>query len=74
MDLSLSEAQLEVFAGWKRPFNSATDDIATGVHLMKAENELDLVQDLTPDCSVVASLCAWNARSVKKHSGSVRIA
>lgn len=35
---------------------------------MEAEHEIDLVQDITTDCSVVASLCAWTARALKGHS------
>ena len=30
-------------------------------------NEIDLVQDVTTDCSVVASLCAGIARALKGH-------
>lgn len=34
---------------------------------MTAVNEIDLVQDITTDCSVVASLCAETARMSKGH-------
>lgn len=34
---------------------------------MTATTEIDLVQDITTDCSVVASLCAGTARAVKGH-------
>lgn len=34
---------------------------------MTAINEIDLVQDITTDCSVVASLCAGTARALKGH-------
>lgn len=34
---------------------------------MIAENAIDLVQDITTDCSVVASLCAATARARKGH-------
>ncbi|KAK8091963.1 PALB protein [Apiospora hydei] len=44
-EFSLSGRQREVFAGWKRPWDIAEDDF-------------DLVQDITTDCSVVASLGA----------------
>ncbi|KAI0024678.1 hypothetical protein F4780DRAFT_768674 [Xylariomycetidae sp. FL0641] len=58
----LSDRQQAVFAGWKRPLDIAAK-VAPEVQdapdrLMKAENEYDLVQDITTDCSVVASLCA----------------
>ncbi|KAI2612428.1 cysteine proteinase [Hypoxylon fragiforme] len=63
--LSLSQRQIDVFSGWKRPqeimidrgflpnSNEQSDD-----DLMKAQQECDFVQDITTDCSVVASLCA----------------
>jgi len=70
-DLELSEAQREIFAGWKRPNDTFsrledrnTDD---GEVTMSAINQIDLVQDITTDCSVVASLCAGTARAVKGH-------
>lgn len=69
--LSLSAAQLESFGGWKRPHQGlvpsvyssenrqhATQPAAT-MHLPVA---MDLVQDMTSDCSVVASLCALTSR------------
>jgi calpain-7 len=34
---------------------------------MKAVSEIDLVQDITTDCSVVASLCAGTSRALKGH-------
>jgi calpain-7 len=40
--------------------------------LMSAINDIDLVQDITTDCSVVASLCACTARALKGQ-GKVRI-
>ena len=71
VDLELSEAQREIFAGWKRPseffgISSANGDGGFLVS-MKAVNEIDLVQDITTDCSVVASLCAGTARALKGH-------
>ncbi|KAH9900537.1 PALB protein [Xylariomycetidae sp. FL2044] len=60
---SLSDRQSAVFDGWKRPLellkeragliSSPSDDI-----FMRANEDYDLVQDITTDCSVVASLCA----------------
>ncbi|TQS34664.1 hypothetical protein Golomagni_04942 [Golovinomyces magnicellulatus] len=55
--LRLSEKQKSIFGGWKRPFEH--EDISHNVDLiMSSQNEIDLVQDVTNDCSVVASLCA----------------
>lgn len=77
-DLELSESQLEVFAGWRRPreiFGGTADCIDEkdlDDILMLATTEIDLVQDVTADCSVVASLCASTARTLKGH-GKVRI-
>lgn len=61
MDLELSNAQKEIFAGWRRLLDThgSVDGPA---------NEPDLVQDITTDCSVVASLCAGVARSSKGHA------
>ncbi|KAH6661141.1 hypothetical protein BKA67DRAFT_511244 [Truncatella angustata] len=63
-DFPLSERQTEVFAGWKRPFEletfreADTGDDWVQQGLMPAVEDYDLVQDITTDCSVVASLCA----------------
>ncbi|TVY47314.1 Calpain-like protease [Lachnellula occidentalis] len=64
-DLMLSDAQKAIFAGWKRPhesFGTLTDE---GITI--STDEIDLVQDITTDCSVVASLCAGTARHRKGH-------
>lgn len=58
-DLSLSSAQLAVFAGWQRPADMATSEYKP---CMGPNEAIDLVQDITTDCSVVASLCAASAR------------
>ncbi|KAH8653487.1 calpain-7 [Xylariales sp. PMI_506] len=62
---SLSEKQQAVFNGWKRP-----QELLGGVgdasvradelkrNLMQASDDYDLVQDITTDCSLVASLGA----------------
>ncbi|KAI1465026.1 cysteine proteinase [Daldinia caldariorum] len=61
---SLSAHQLSVFSGWKRPLeilDRETELNPPEQHnnfLMRAQNDYDLVQDITTDCSVVASLCA----------------
>ncbi|KAI2782904.1 cysteine proteinase [Daldinia loculata] len=63
-NFSLSTRQEAVFSGWKRPLeilgretppNSAEQN---NDFLMEAQHDYDLVQDITTDCSVVASLCA----------------
>ncbi|RFU27018.1 hypothetical protein B7463_g9323, partial [Scytalidium lignicola] len=70
-DLNLSHAQTEIFDGWKRPKdifdiqfvdsrNLSEEDLVMGIM-----DDIDLVQDLTTDCSVVASLCACKARGSK---------
>ena len=63
-ELSLSRVQLEVFDGWRRAVDMAV--ISGGSQMetptMMAEKAIDLVQDVTTDCSVVASLCAVSAR------------
>jgi hypothetical protein len=73
----LSEAQREIFAGWKRPnetFGPSSADGEKGSEVsMIALNEIDLVQDITTDCSVVASLCAGTARALKGHGKVVLI-
>ncbi|KAL6715719.1 cysteine protease [Lecanora helva] len=63
-DLSIGDEQSESFDGWRRPVgdlrkSSHEDDSAP---VMTAREPIDLVQDITTDCSVVASLCAISAR------------
>ncbi|CAN8096490.1 unnamed protein product [Discula destructiva] len=56
---SFSRKQNEIFAGWKRPaeiFNDSGPELFENI--MVAKTDCDLVQDITTDCSVVASLCA----------------
>lgn len=72
--LALSEVQLECFDGWKRPAEalSAVRFPGTGEDreiTMSTKNlsKIDLVQDLTSDCSVVASLCAGSSRVARGH-------
>ncbi|RYP50436.1 hypothetical protein DL768_004028 [Monosporascus sp. mg162] len=62
-EFSLSERQSEVFAGWKRPLELVQEDAEVDAkqmrsRLMESNGDYDLVQDITTDCSVVASLCA----------------
>ncbi|KAI0910279.1 PALB protein [Ustulina deusta] len=59
---TLSPKQKAILAGWKRPIelNKQTSGLGTGSDNSIAEvtADYDLVQDITTDCSVVASLCA----------------
>ena len=73
-ELELSDAQREIFGGWRRPHESSRSDDKTpksnselSDYLMDPVEPLDLVQDITTDCSVVASLCAGTARTSKGH-------
>nr|KMM70327.1 PALB protein [Coccidioides posadasii RMSCC 3488] len=65
-ELGLSASQQQMFDGWKRPSEIFTEarkedrDI-----LMMSKNPMDLVQDVTTDCSVVASLCAGVSQDVR---------
>ena len=72
--LQLSPLQLKTFAGWKRPWQAlaALHHSEGGVNsaaqpTMRRTKKVDLVQDMTSDCSVVASLCAGAARGEKGH-------
>lgn len=66
--LKLSKQQIAHFNSWKRASKeSATSDSLLPAGLPswskhRVSNRADLVQDLAPDCSVVASLCAIQAR------------
>jgi calpain-7 len=73
--LPLSELQLESFAGWKRP-QEALSSLLVETNgksevivptMLKGAAKVDLVQDMTSDCSVVASLCAGTARAERGH-------
>ena len=73
-ELSLSQLQLNIFQGWKRPSEAVPpptwypDEIQKTKPVMDTETETDLVQDAATDCSVVASLCADSARADRGHS------
>ncbi|KAF7541056.1 hypothetical protein G7Z17_g12052 [Cylindrodendrum hubeiense] len=57
--LSLSPRQAATFDGWKRPRELyAGEEKLDTESFMDSGDGCDLVQDLTTDCSVVASLCA----------------
>ncbi|KAF7503404.1 hypothetical protein GJ744_003887 [Endocarpon pusillum] len=72
--LQLSSLQLKTLAGWKRPWEAfaGLDMLQDGIELspqptMQCVKKVDLVQDMTSDCSVVASLCAGWARAERGH-------
>lgn len=71
-ELSLSSTQIESFAGWKRPIEALAmlpgSGNASHEPFMDRRGKVDLVQDLTSDCSVVASLCAASARADQGHT------
>lgn len=73
--LPLSDVQLDSFAGWERP-QQALAPLQVGFSrksetniptMVKGPVKVDLVQDMTSDCSVVASLCAGTARAERGH-------
>ncbi|KAI1265133.1 PALB protein [Xylariaceae sp. FL1019] len=71
---TLSSKQQAVFAGWKRPGElirekSEPAKAAEG-NDPEAGDDYDLVQDITTDCSVVASLCA-SMRHLRPSSSSI---
>ncbi|KAK5204878.1 cysteine protease [Exophiala xenobiotica] len=77
--LPLSPDQLETFGGWKRADDAIsscdhrTDDQSSSNEVVMHSNEpMDLVQDLTSDCSVVASLCACTSRVERGHPKILR--
>ncbi len=65
VELPLSAVQLEVFDAWRRPREllEQSHTIPAWCPTMLAQGKVDFVQDITTDCSVVASLCAATARS-----------
>ncbi|CAG8959171.1 hypothetical protein HYFRA_00013035 [Hymenoscyphus fraxineus] len=74
VDLKLSECQEDIFGGWQRPEeylhkpqDGQSFDPAIDETLMGSVKKIDLVQDITTDCSVVASLCAGTSRALKGH-------
>lgn len=74
-ELPLSLMQRAIFDGWKRPAQAFPLPCLQQPALfsnpnpnMMGEGKIDLVQDVTADCSVVASLCAITARAERGHS------
>ncbi|OAX80560.1 hypothetical protein ACJ72_05105 [Emergomyces africanus] len=77
-DLPLSELQREIFDGWKRPSEilhagELSDDGNNPNRVMGSMHSIDLVQDVTTDCSVVASLCASISQVERGYSKSFAI-
>ncbi|KAJ6439985.1 cysteine protease PalB [Purpureocillium lavendulum] len=69
----LSATQAENFAGWKRPtelfqLDATHEDTTDESTMMQLTDHCDLVQDITTDCSVVASLSAAAKVLVGKHA------
>lgn len=68
---SLSPIQTENFASWQRPQDlSGIPDDSDLEGLMRPSQSCNLVQDVTTDCSVVASLSAAIDMLTGKHSVS----
>ncbi|MCJ1394054.1 cysteine protease [Xylographa bjoerkii] len=75
-DFRFTAAQLDVFAGWRRPNEAlSVEGLKTDRHVamgiaptMVPSGTTDLVQDMTGDCSLVASLCAGMARAEAGHT------
>ncbi|KAL8991111.1 MAG: hypothetical protein Q9177_000399 [Variospora cf. flavescens] len=73
-ELRLSETQLALFDGWRRPDellpspkrHEPSPNLVKSA-LTNANEKTDLIQDVTSDCSVVASLCACVARAERGH-------
>ncbi|KAF4891036.1 Calpain-like protease palB/cpr-8 [Colletotrichum fructicola] len=67
-DFTMSARQEAILDGWKRPVEKAISG-SLDDNFMGTKGECDLVQDITTDCSVVASLCAaMRILLGKKHS------
>lgn len=72
---SFSQKQNEIFDGWKRPaeiFSDSGPELYQSI--MVAKTDCDLVQDITTDCSVVASLCAVMRHLKPRNKNSVSLA
>lgn len=73
-EFSLAESQLKHFAGWQRPATALAlirierdGQLLPNQATMEKLGEWDMVQDVAPDCSVVASFCVGTARAEKGH-------
>ncbi|OBR13862.1 PALB protein [Colletotrichum higginsianum IMI 349063] len=56
-EYTMSPRQQSILEGWKRPVEQAREETVDR-DFMASDSDCDLVQDVTTDCSVVASLCA----------------
>ncbi|EXF85444.1 PALB protein [Colletotrichum fioriniae PJ7] len=56
-EYTMSARQESILEAWQRPVDQARED-TVDEDFMASESDCDLVQDVTTDCSVVASLCA----------------
>ncbi|KAL1956877.1 hypothetical protein VTO42DRAFT_6725 [Malbranchea cinnamomea] len=68
-ELPLSIVQRQLFNGWKRPSELTaswvdSDDAKPCEPTMLPNEPMDLVQDVTTDCSVVASLCTGRSLDI----------
>jgi hypothetical protein len=57
--------QLDILKGWRSP------EEVLPCPVMVSDGKVDLVQDVTSDCSVVASLCTESAREERGHGKSI---
>lgn len=66
--------QADNFAAWERPKDLlGINEEADAEALMKPQQNCNLVQDVTTDCSVVASLSAAICILTGKHAVSIKI-
>lgn len=74
-EVSVPQVCAHDFAGWRRPDELASENGLEGLRIndefTMPSSDIDLVQDVTADCSVVASLCVLVARRGASY-GSVR--
>lgn len=73
-EFSLAETQVKHFAGWRRSREAlALIKIEKNGKMLPNEATMeklgrwDMVQDVAPDCSVIASLCVGSERAEKGH-------
>lgn len=73
-EFSLAESQLKHFAGWQRPNRALAlikierdGRLLPNQATMEKLGEWDMVQDVAPDCSVIASFCVGTARAERGH-------
>lgn len=67
-NLRLSDIQRSIFSGWTRPVRDNNNNLPRESSVLIPSNmDVNLVQDVTTDCSVVASLCVISSRASKGH-------